>query len=222
MNQRVSWKHVILVFSFLIVFISISFWSLSWSEELYRVLLSEEGFVETISALGYFLCIGLLFYMAGKSSLKNYWYVYLIFLAMGLRELDFDKRFTATGIFKSKFILANDVSVLEKFVGIAVILLILYSVYILVIRHSKAFLKGLAALNLRSYVVFLALAIAVISKTLDGLARKLISFGIYIDDSLSIFTSCLEEILELGIPLAFLYAIYLYFYDRRRSGSNLI
>ena len=111
---------------------------------------------------------------------------------------------------------------LEKFVGIAVILLILYSVYILVIRHSKAFLKGLAALNLRSYVVFLALAIAVISKTLDGLARKLLSFGIYIDDSLSIFTSRLEEILELGIPLAFLYAIYLYFYDRRRSGSNLI
>ena len=82
---------------------------------------------------------------------------------MGLRELDFDKRFTATGIFKSKFILANDVSVLEKFVGIAVSLLILYSVYILVIRRPKAFLKGLAALNLRSYVVFLALAIAVIS-----------------------------------------------------------
>ena len=222
MNQRVSWPHFITVFSFLIIFIFLSLWSLSWSEELYRLILSEEGLVETISALGYFLCIGLLFYMAGRSSLNNYWYVYLIFLAMGLRELDFDKRFTATGIFKSKFILANDVSVLEKFVGIAVILLILYSVYILVIRHSKAFLKGLAALNLRSYVVFLALAIAVISKTLDGLARKLISFGIYIDDSLSIFTSCLEEILELGIPLAFLYAIYLYFYDRRRSGSNLI
>ena len=71
-------------------------------------------------------------------------------------------------------------------------------------------------------MVFLALAIAVISKTLDGLARKLSSFGIYIDDSLNIFTSRLEEILELGIPLAFLYAIYLYFYDRRRSGSNLI
>ena len=222
MNQRVSWPHFITVFSFLIIFIFLSLWSLSWSEELYRLILSEEGLVETISALGYFLCIGLLFYMAGKSSLNNYWYVYLIFLAMGLRELDFDKRFTATGIFKSKFILANDVSVLEKFVGIAVILLILYSVYILVIRHFKAFLKGLAALNLRSYVVFLALAIAVISKTLDGLARKLLSFGIYIDDSLSLFTSRLEEILELGIPLAFLCAIYLYFYDRRRSGSKLI
>ena len=209
-----------LVFSFLIVFISISFWSLSWSEEMYRVILSEEGFVETISALGYFLCIGLLFYMAGRSSLKNYWYVYLVFLAMGLRELDFDKRFTETGIFKSKFLLANDVSVVEKFVGISVIVLILYSVYVLASRHLKTFLSELAALSLRSYVVFFALALTVISKTLDGLARKLSSFGIYLDASVSVFTSRLEEMLELGIPLAFLYAIYLYFYDRRSSRSK--
>jgi uncharacterized membrane protein YhaH (DUF805 family) len=220
MNQRVSWQHLLVVLTFLAIFIFFSLWSLSWSEEVYRLVLSEVGIVETISAFGYFLCIGLLFYVAGRSSLKDYWYVYLVFLAMGLRELDFDKRFTETGIFKSKFLLANDVSVVEKFVGISVVVLILYSVYVLASRHLKTFLSELAALSLRSYVVFFALGLTVISKTLDGLARKLSSFGVYLDASVSVFTSRLEEILELGIPLAFLYAIYLYFYDRRSSRSK--
>lgn len=211
MNQKVGLLHIVLVFSFLSLLTLISIWSLSWGDNAYQIVLSEGGLVETVSAMGYFICIGFLLYIAGIASVKHYWYVYLIFLAMGLRELDFDKRFTETGIFKSKFLLANDVGVIEKILGFLVIMLIFYSVYALATRHLRGFFKDLVALKLKSFVVLQVFGLIVVAKTLDGLARKLSSFDVYIDASSNILASRLEEMLELGIPITLMYAIYLYF-----------
>ena len=92
------------------------------------LLLSEGGLVETASAIGYFLCIALLLYVGRTASLKSHWYIHVIFLAIALRELDFDKRFTATGVLKSKFIMADDVWLIGKIVGLTIVLIVLLAV----------------------------------------------------------------------------------------------
>jgi len=76
--------------------------------------LSEGGVVESLSALGYFVCAALMLLMGGWHYVKKYHYVFMLVMLFGMRELDFDKRFTTMGIFKSKFYASSDVPMIEK------------------------------------------------------------------------------------------------------------
>lgn len=66
-------------------------------------LLSEDGPVEIVSAVLYFVCCGYALIRGGGAFLKKYPYFIMIPLLFGMRELDFDKRFTTIGVLKSKF-----------------------------------------------------------------------------------------------------------------------
>ena len=175
--------------------------------------------IETLSALGYFLS-ALFMIVRGKwAYLKKYYYFFILVLLFGLRELDFDKKFTTMGIFKSKFYLSSSVPWSEKFIGLLVVGLLLYIIVSIVKNHSKDFLlniKNFSPVYIGSLLVFLVLFVA---KTLDGIGRKLGDFGFVMEEEYVSYFEAIEEILELGIPLLIIATLFIYF-SRQNSSEN--
>ena len=210
MSDKLTIKHVI-VYIILIGIMALMVTLLSVVDaQLISFLLDEGGVIETASALGYFLCIALLLYMGGTTSLKSHWYLHIIFLAMALRELDFDKRFTATGVLKSKFVFADDVGLVGKVVGLSIVLIVLLSIFTWIRFHAKEFFVGIFQLKTPSWAAGFAMAFVVFTKSIDGLSRKLEPLGLAVSTDVSILAGRIEEVFELGIPILLLYAIFLY------------
>lgn len=177
----------------------------------YPMLIREGGVIESLSALGYFLCVGAMLYRGGITFAKRYHYFIILTALFGLRELDFDKRFTTMGILKSRFYTGDLVPLGEKFVGVAVILILLYVVYRIIKDHAASFASGVknrVPWHLGALSVIGAL---VISKSIDGLDRKLGDVGIAVDPLIATYFGTIEEVLELGIPLLIFttFALYL-------------
>ena len=143
-----------------------------------KLLLGETGPIERASALGYFLCAGYMVLLGGRDFVKRYAYIVVLVVLFGCRELDFDKRFTTMGILKSRFYISSDVPLLEKMIGLIVIALLLWAVINIVKNHLTSTLASLAILNERAVGVVMIFVLLVVSKSIDGLARKLKPFGI--------------------------------------------
>lgn len=183
----------------------------------WALTVEEGGAIESATALGYFLCLALIAYRGRLPYIKRYHSLVLLFIFFMLRELDFDKRFTTTGIFKGKFLLGHHVPLVEKLIGGMVILLALYTVASLIYRHARAFLEGLKNHSPISLGVLIAMVFLVVSQSLDGLDRKLRNLGVEIGGDTSMYASAAEEILELGIPIIVFLTLISYF-DRVRVG----
>lgn len=175
------------------------------------ILLKEGGVVESLSVSGYFLCAAFIVFKGKLNYLKQYFYLFLLIIFFMLRELDFDKRFTTMGILKSKFYISNNVPLVEKIVGAMVILLLLYVVFSILYRHSKDFFYGLKKHSVISFGALIVAIFLVVSKSLDGAARKLSEVGVDIGERASMHASAVEEILELGIPIVLLLTFSAYF-----------
>lgn len=166
-----------------------------------QFLLSESGPIEQASALGYFLCALYMLLHGGGEFLKKYSYLIVLVTLFGFRELDFDKRFTTMGILKSRFYLSPDVGLFEKVIGALIIALLLWAIVKTVKHHATSTLKGLKRLNERAVGVIAIFALVTVSKSIDGLARKLKPFGIETSNDVSFVASAVEEVMELGIPI---------------------
>ncbi len=173
--------------------------------------LKEDGIIESASAFGYFLCSAIIIYKGKLSYLKKYHYVFILIVFFMLREMDLDKKFTTMGIFKSRFYFTPTVPVMEKIVGGIVILLLFYAVFKIIKIHVKDFIVGLKSHSVVAASIFTVGALLVISKSLDGLARKLLGLGIEISSYASAQASTLEEVLELGIPIILILTFNAYF-----------
>ena len=174
--------------------------------------------VETVSALSYFFCAAFMLFIGGWAYVKKYHYCFMLVLIFGMREMDFDKRFTTMGMLKSKFYVSPDVSLIEKAIGLIVISVILYIAFRLIKSHSRTFIGSVLKLSPAHIAIFLAVAFAFISKTLDGITRKLGDIGITVNQNLTIHFEALEEIIELGIPVMLTLAVY--FFLRKAHHAN--
>ena len=177
----------------------------------YPLWIDEGGIIETASAVGYFLC-ALLILLKGKwSYIKKYNYFFILVILCGFRELDFDKKFTTMGIFKSRFYISGSVPAVEKFIGLLVIAILLYIVVSVFRNHLKDFfrkIKTISPVHIGSLMVFLTMCF---TKTIDGLARKLGDVNIHINQQTSTYFEVIEEVLELGIPLLMITTFIIYF-----------
>ncbi|GEM_PF-480163 len=171
--------------------------------ELRRAILIEDGPVESASAAGYFICAVLLFVYLGKKA-AGHWQIAVILIAFGLRELDFNSRFTAMGVAKIKFYLSPDIPFSQKFIAASCALLILYCLVHLLVRNWRSFPVSLK--KFEPYAVFTAtgLAFLLASLTLDGLGGKLMRIGFVLDNTWREWAENAEEIVELGIPVMFM------------------
>jgi len=183
-------------------------------------LLREGGLIEQLSAVGYFICI-FFFLFQGKKRLETASFlllnVFLLFL--GLRELDFHSRFTTMGIFKTRFYVSPDVPFSEKIIGTVVILFLIFTAIYIFKRHSKDFLTGLVNNKFWSIGVFLGLALMVISKIVDSQADFVELVLARIGVEWNPMSVNVEEMMELAIPIMFLFAI-LSRYKSRASNSG--
>lgn len=180
----------------------------SADEDFIDAVIQEGGPIESLSAIGYFVGITLLVFTGKKFT--GYPYVIFILLLLGLRELDFHHRFTTMSLSKITFYISSEVPLQEKILGVILITLFLYAL----IRLAKAHFSGLRyALKQKeppAIGVYLGVLLILLTKTLDGLARKLAGVGIIMSSYLEQLTIILEEVFELGIPLMFIIAILAY------------
>ncbi len=185
-----------------------------------NMILAEGGLVETLSATGYFLCALFIIYKGGLKYLKEYHHLFLIVFLFGLRELDFDKRFTTMGILKSRFLTSPEVPIVEKIVGAVVIALLVYIAVRTCRCHLRRFIKNFRRLSAVTIGISLVTAFLLIAKGLDGLDRKFKSLGVQISDHLSENTSALEEVLELGVPVILFFTFAAYFQSAAPSDTH--
>lgn len=177
----------------------------SINSDLRDAIIKEGGAVESLSAIGYFIC-AILLLLIGRDH-KSCWYIMFILFVFGLREMDFHARFTTMSLLKTKFYLSPDVPVMEKVIGAIVILLLLYSFFHLVKNHFRDLMNAIKQMEPYAIGVLFGILLLFLTETLDGLARKLASIDITIGDDMSRLSSTIEETLEFGIPLMFMIAI---------------
>lgn len=187
--------------------------SLTMSGELRDLYLKEGGLIEWASAAGYVVCAVLMLRWSGR--VRAWPYVALMLLFM-MRELDFDKRFTEMGILKSKFLVSSAVPLHQKIIGLLIILFVLYVLYTIVRRDARFFLQALRNRAVDAWGWAAAMGLIFVSKSLDGLGRKMADIGVTIEPWVDRQASTVEEILELGIPIFIFLACRLYF---KRSGA---
>lgn len=185
-----------------------------------KALLSEDGPVETASAVLYFVCCAYLLLKGGLAFFRRYPYFVVIPMLFGMRELDFDKRFTTIGVLKSKFYVSPlepwHTKLIVIMLGLAVIMLIV----MMVKNHLKALWESLRSGGALGSGVVLVLTMLVVSKSLDGLERKCIAIGLSVPHLLAKYSSVAEEIIELGIPVIMLLLFRHYFSQRGQVASQ--
>lgn len=172
--------------------------------------IKEGGVIESATVFGYFVCAAFIIYKGKVAYLKHFFLLIIFFM---LRELDFNKRFTTMGIFKIKFFISDGVPLFEKIVGAMVILLLLYVSISILYRHSKNFFMELKEGSVISFGALLTITLLVVSKSVDGLSRKLNGLGIEVSERMSMYTKVFEEILEIGIPIVILLTVNAHFKD---------
>jgi len=179
----------------------------------YPLWIREGGIIETLSALGYFLCALFMMYKGGWQYIKKYHYFFMLVVAFGLRELDFDKRFTEIGVLQSKFYSSAEVTVFAKLVGAVVVLTLLYIIATIIKNHFKNFVPKLKFFSPVHIGVIAILFFLVFVKTVDGVARKLLVIDVSIEYQTALLFETLEEVLELGIPLL-IFSTLIIFYQK--------
>lgn len=174
----------------------------------------EGGPIETLSAILYFLCFGFICVMGRFTFLRQHTYLALVPLLFGLRELDAHKEFTTTGIFKIRFFTSAEVPFYEKFFGFLLVAALIYMVVALVRHQTKNYFAEVRLMTPLAIGPALVVGLAVFSKTIDGLGRKLDSFGYTISNHALATFGEIEEIMELGIPMIMIIAFTYFFLEK--------
>ncbi len=188
----------------------------------YPFWIKEDGIIESLSVLGYLVATILILVKGKWSYVKQYYYFFILIIMFGLRELDFHKKFTTMGIFKSKFYLSNEVPIFEKLTGLLIILFIVHIVITIFKNHSEDFItkiRSFSSIHIGALIIFLTL---IFSKTLDGLSRKLDLINIVIEKQTSKHVEVIEEVLELGIPLLIIATLLMYFSVEKKEDLKNI
>ena len=198
--------YIVMTFLFLL-FIS----STILDDSTRNMLLKEKGPIEIVSASLHFICFFLVVIKGGIAFFKAYPYFTILPLLFGFRELDFDVKFTTTGILKIKFFTRSDIPLYEKAIGFIIILSVVMLVLMMIKNHFRPLLTELKKRSVIAIGVVMTIFIIIASNTLDGLGRKTKSMGLELHPLILKYSSVAEEIVELGIPILMILMFSYYF-----------
>lgn len=172
-------------------------------------LLAEGGFYESLSVVGYLLCILALVWTL-RGAVLRVWYLPLVLAVMAGRELDLDKSLFTRGLFKARQYTGEGVPLGERLIAGLILALIVTAILLMLWRHARPYLTALFRGRAWAGAVLLGIGFTVAYKLLDGIARKLAPLGIEVSADAERTAFVVEEIGELGIPVMFLVAILLW------------
>lgn len=191
------WTGIVLLIGFL----------MTAPPELADALVEENGLIESLSAMGWFVAAGFLLTTSALQRWQRGFAGAFLLLAFGLRELDFHKRFTTMGIIKIKFFLSGDVPITEKIIALLVLGFFLLMAWLFLRGRIGWFVQRLKdragpAVALAALVLLLGA-----SKVLDRLPNAVREIGIPFPGGASEQLGIIEETVELGLPLMALLVI---------------
>ena len=128
------------------------------------------------------------------------WHVTALLLLFAARELDWDKKFTDKGVLQSA-LYTGDYPLTQKLAGAAVILFVLSILYRFFDHGTGPFLSALRSGRLWAWCAFAAITITVVTKSVDGIDRKLTPIGVDLNPGLVQAFAIAEESGELLLPL---------------------
>ncbi|WP_157471752.1 hypothetical protein [Gilvimarinus agarilyticus] len=178
----------------------------------------EGSLIDRTSALGYLICAGLMLVLGGRDLLKHHYPLMIGVTLLGLRELDFDKRYSTLGLFKSATFRSPDVSLLEKGITLVVVLLVVWLAIALIVKYLRPLLTRAVQFNMVAISICCAGGLLVVARTLDGIARKLGEFGVNVTAHTEVHTTIIEEVFELGAPYSLIIALFCYLQIYRRDA----
>lgn len=167
----------------------------------------EGGGLETATAVLYCVAAVSFLRVAPEGAYRTFWHIPVLLTLFAMRELDMDKAFTPAGILSTK-LYAGDAALSTKLISGAVALGVL-AVALRTLRHGLRPMRRAWADGARwPWFAAVTTALLGITKSIDGLGRKLLDFGIVISNDVDATAALLEETGESLIPVFAIMAIY--------------
>ena len=170
-------------------------------------LLIEDGLFESLTVYLYIFCLFLIYARWSLQKIISKWYFTALIVLFTLRELDYDKAHFTHGVLKSKQYFSNLVGVSELIVSIIILIFILLVLGFILIKEKDCFIDGIKTRKQSQLAILTSIILIIITKSVDGLRRKLDSFGIDLSQSGEQLALIVEEVGEMGIPIMFVIAI---------------
>lgn len=185
-------------------------------------LFQEGGFVEGLSPIGYVFCIVLIIAQGGfRFASTRALALIVVLIALTLRELDFHVRFTVMSLEKLKFYWSPEVPLVQKAIGLVVLIALAAAVIHLIRKHGTAFLSGLRIGDPVSVATLFDIGSIGLSKSIDGINHRLADMGFSMGAQSAHVFEMIEETTELGISLFAIIAIIAYFGSARDFGEKV-
>lgn len=166
----------------------------------------EGGGLESVSAVLYVIAGFVFFAFAPRPVWGRLFHVPTLMFLFAMRELDFDKAFTPAGVLSLR-LYSGDAALSTKLIAGAAAVFSIYVILRTAWRGIPAAWAALRAGQLWPWFAALAGALVVATKSVDGLGRKLLDFGIVISTDLDATASLAEEVGEVFIPVCAILAI---------------
>lgn len=181
--------------------------------ETVKDMFREDRAIESLSALWLMVAAGAWVLLGADDRGGRQWHVPVLLAMMGLRELDFDKRFLSEGILQLR-LYSGPSPLWEKALGLAVIALVLVCLWRLARISLPRWLAGMRQNAAPSLLAAGAVATLIVAKTIDGLGRKLEPFGVTLDAQLVQRLGRIEEMMEFGAAVLLVQAVVCFARDR--------
>lgn len=190
----------------LIILFSLIFFVSFLEPDMRDAIIQEDGPVEILSAAGYFLGV-ILILMILKKKVSDCWQLIVVLLAFGFRELDFNSHFTRISITQLHFYMSHHIPYIQKICAVFCALLIFYCIIHLLRCHFRSFIISLKNYEPHAICIFTGFIFLFVALALDGLHDKMMKVNIIIGKDLDHWAQNTEEILELGIPIMFIFGL---------------
>lgn len=182
-------------------------------------LMGEEGPVEQLTALGFFLLAPLVWLLRRRSDpLPTLAALAAVFLAFGAREMVWHKVWTGTSVLRVSYY-TGPAPLQHKLVALAVLAVFVLALGRLVLRHARPTWQALCRGEPVAVSVAVFLATIVLAKGLDRSYSILTEdFGWPLTIGVQAAINALEECLELTLALIALLGLW---QNRQRAGETL-